>query len=440
VSLDSQWLLGTLRDLENRRTSPARYLVALSGGLDSTVLLHLLANARHSVPVEAVHVDHALHPQSARWADGAKRIAESLGIACRVVRVQVGRGAGPEAAARTARYAALAGAMRDGDWILSAHHLDDQAETLLLNLMRGSGPEGLAAMPPMRRFGPGYLVRPLLGTPRSALLAYAQAAGLTWIDDPSNDDRSFDRNFLRQAVFPVLTRRWPDAASRIARSAALAGDVAALLQEESDRHLEAMGARNGRLPVAGLKALSSAHAAGAIRRAADRAGLPKPTASAVTQIIGPMLDARRDATPVVRWAGGECRRYRDTLYLQRPLGLPDFEGRRLAPGTPAPLGSGYGELALEPVEGQGLDPAVAGAGLVLRTRRGGEEIRPAGHVHTRKLKKLHQDAGVFPWLRGAVPLLYSGEALVAVADLWIAAGAAAAPGYTVRWRDAPQYR
>jgi tRNA(Ile)-lysidine synthase len=440
VSLDSQWLIGTLGDLENRWTSPARYLVALSGGLDSSVLLHLLASARHAVRVEAVHVDHALHPESGRWANGAMRFAESLGVACRIVRVEVGPGAGPEAAARAARYAALADAMQSGDWLLSAHHLDDQAETLLLNLMRGSGPEGLAAMPTMRRFGRGYLVRPLLGTPRSALLAYAQAAGLTWIDDPSNEDSSFDRNFLRQAVLPVLARRWPDASSRIARSAAHASDVAGLLQEVNDRDLDAMEARDGRLPVAGLKALPMSRAAGAIRRAAERAGLPKPNASAVTQIITSMLYAREDSMPVVRWTGGECRRYRATLFLRRPLAEPDFEGRRLAPGMPAALGPGYGELELELGEGPGLDPAVAVAGLVLRTRRGGEEIRPTGHAHTRKLKKLHQVTGVLPWLRGAVPLLYSGERLVAVGDLWIAASAVATPGYTVRWRDAPPYR
>ena len=152
MTLDPAWLYGTLRSLESTSARPARYVLALSGGLDSTVLLHLLAGTRemHDVPILAVHVDHSLHAKSGQWAADAQAFAGSLGVACDIVRVDVGRDGGPEAAAREARYAALRGLMRDGDWLLSAHHRDDQAETLLLNLMRGSGPDGLAAMPAMR--------------------------------------------------------------------------------------------------------------------------------------------------------------------------------------------------------------------------------------------------------------------------------------------------
>ncbi|HEX5787622.1 MAG TPA: tRNA lysidine(34) synthetase TilS [Woeseiaceae bacterium] len=440
-------LVEVLRSLERRAAAPARYVVALSGGLDSTVLLHALAASRdeHGVPLAAVHVDHGLHPHAPRWAADAMRFAAALGVECRIVAVEVGAGGGPEAAAREARYAALAAAMSAGDWLLSAHHEDDQAETLLLNLLRGSGPAGLAGMPRIRPFGPGYLARPLLGTTRSELARYAAAAGLEWNDDPSNADEAYDRNYLRTRILPLLASRWPDAAGRLARSAFLAGESTTLLQELADADLGAHatgGALPGgglRLPVAALAALSRPRAANLLRRGVHQAGLPPIPATRLATLQDTLLEARDDANPLVRWPGAQCRRFRDHVYLLPPDAEPDFEGRVLTPDVPLALGVGRGELALErSVEG-GIDPALAGPGLVLRTRHGGEEIRPRGHAHTRKLKKLLQERNVLPWHRDALPLLYAGETLVAVADLWVAADAVAAPGYVVRWRHAPAY-
>lgn len=442
MTLDPAWLHGTLRSLETRSARPARYVLALSGGLDSTVLLHLLAGTRdlHDVPVDAVHVDHGLHDDSGRWAAAACAHARSLGIACRVIRADVGRDGGPEAAARDARYAALRTTMRAGDWLLSAHHRDDQAETLLLNLMRGSGPEGLAAMPPCRPFGPGHLVRPLLTITRDELSAYAAAEGLSWTDDPSNRDTVFDRNYLRREVLPVLARRWPDSAARIARSAAHLGDIGELLHDVADHDLAAMSAVSGRLPVSGVRALGRERQAQVLRRAVDRAGLPKLTARALREIVTSLLAARDDASPVVHWAGAECRRYRDTLYLATVPAEPAFDGLELAPDAPVSLGPGYGTLSLTLQPGTGLDPDRAAGGLVLRRRTGGEEIKPFGQRHTRKLKKLLQEHGVLPWRRDTLPLVYAGERLVAVGDLWIAADAVAAPGLALRWDGAPDYR
>lgn len=439
MSFDAASLLSQLRGLETSSGAPARYLVAFSGGLDSSVLLHALAKAAlpGTVPVEAIHIDHGLHPDSADWARAAQVFSDECGVPCQVVRVDVGGVGGPEAAAREARYRALEAEMRTGDWLLSAHHVNDQAETLLLNLMRGSGPEGLAAMPAIRRFGPGYLVRPLLVTTRKQLLDYAEAAGIDWIDDPSNAELSFDRNYLRQVVLPHLERRWPEAAARIARSAAHAGDVAHWLRDTCDYYLQRMGACGGRIPLAGLRTLPASRAGMAIRRAVDLEGLPKITSTACAEILSTMLDSRTDATPVVRWAGAECRRYKDALYLHRVPEPPDFDGRQLAPGRPVALGPRRGEIALEAVPGAGLDPALAKAGLRLRRRLGGERIRPQGDAHTRQLKKLLQDRGVYPWCRDDLPLLYAGDRLVAVAHLWIDANAAAEPGYAICWRDAP---
>ncbi len=441
MNLDPACLQRVLRGLQSPQTSPARYLVALSGGLDSTVLLHALAATRgsHAVPLAAVHVDHGLHRESGRFAALAADFAKSLDVHCEIVTISVGSGAGPEAAARDARYSALASRMRAGDWLITAHHADDQAETLLLNLLRGSGPEGLAAMPPIRPFGPGFLVRPLLGAARADLATYAAEAGLAWNDDPSNADQSLDRNYLRQQVLPNLRARWPHAVRRLGRSAELNREAARLLREIADREIEALRTPDGELPAAALRELPSATKGRILRRAVERAGLPQVPPGAFGEILNSLLGARADSNPLVSWHGGHCRRFRDTLYLLPPEPEPAFEGRRLAPGRPVDLGAGLGRLMLEKIAITGIAPALAEAGLVLQARRGGEEIKPLGHEHTRKLKKLLQDHGVFPWLRDSLPILYAGSELVAVADLWIAAAAAATPGYAIRWHDAPRY-
>lgn len=409
--------------------------------MDSTVLLHALAATRgsHATPLAAVHIDHGLQPDSRLWAEAAVRFAESLGVPCEVVEVSVGKGAGPEAAARDARYAALESQMAAGDWLISAHHADDQVETLLLHLLRGSGPDGVAGIPPFRRLGKGFLVRPLLTIPRDELAAYAAAHALTWIEDPANSDQRMDRNYLRHEVLPRLRARWPKASRQISRSAGLLRDTALLLREIADRDIDALSASPHVLPVSVLRQMPLEQKGRILRRAVDRVGLPKLPAISYIEIITSLLEARADSNPVVRWPGGECRRFRDRLYLMAPLSDPEFDGRVLKPGEPVELGAGLGRLSLEPCDGQGIAPSLAAAGLVLCRRQGGERIRPIGDAHSRKLKKLLQDRGVFPWLREALPLLYAGEDLVAVADLWIAAESAASPGYEVRWIAAPAY-
>lgn len=442
MSFDAERLLGILRGFETPALRPTRYLVALSGGLDSNVLLHALAASAERLdrPLAAVHVDHGLHPDSVRWARDAERFARSLGVDCDILPVTVAGSGGPEAAARRARYAALESAMHPGDWLLSAHHQDDQAETLLLNLLRGSGPDGLGAMPALRPFGPGWLVRPLLDSPRADLEAYAAAAGLTWSDDPSNLEIAYDRNFLRHQVLPTIRARWPDAAGRLSRSAALHREAASLLKATADRALAELGEQPGQLPAEGFFSLPEGARASVLRRAVERSGLPQLTAAALAEILGSMKDAREDANPVVRWPGGECRRFREQLYFLLPVPEPEFAGRELLPGEPLELGAGFGTLALEMSAEGGIDPALAERGLTLRTRQGGERITPAGDPHRRKLKKLLQESGVYPWMREKLPLLYAGEELVVVADLWIAAGTARTPGYAVRWRGAPRYK
>ncbi|WP_147674782.1 tRNA lysidine(34) synthetase TilS, partial [Vulcaniibacterium tengchongense] len=210
-------------------------VVGFSGGLDSTVLLHWLAAdpALRARGLRALHVNHALHPAADAWQRHCVAVCERLQVPLRSVRVEVQRGAGSglEAAAREARHAAFAAELAAGEVLVLAHHRADQAETFLLRALRASGPDGLAAMRPWRRYGAGWLWRPLLGCGRDALLAHARAHGLGWIDDPGNADPAFDRNFLRARVLPLLRERWPHADAALARAAALCGEAQALLED-----------------------------------------------------------------------------------------------------------------------------------------------------------------------------------------------------------------
>jgi tRNA(Ile)-lysidine synthase len=441
VSFDPKHLLARLDELETDANRPTRYIIALSGGLDSTVLAHALAETRelHGRELLAVHVDHGLQGDAGVWDQHCRALASSFGIRyiAESVTVDPSSGRGLEAAAREARYAALASHVGRDDWLLSAHHLNDQAETMLLNLMRGSGPAGIAGIGILNPFASGWLARPLIDVPREDLETYAATAGLEWVEDPSNEDRRFDRNFLRHDVLPVLAERWRDVVGRLARSAELAGEAALLLDELADHDLRAVGDSHDRIDISGLPALSEPRQRNLLRHAARRAGLPAPSAVQLTSILEQLVPAREDAQPVVGWPGAEARRYRGKLYIL-PAGseepLPD--GLELG-SSPLELPHGLGTLSLSPGAALGLSDAVIAQGLSVHWRRGGEEIKPAGQQHTRKIKKLLQQEGVVPWMRERLPLLYSGGELVAVGDLWIAAAAASEPGNAVRWRGRP---
>jgi len=256
VSFSPAILAEHLKEIESTAGRPARYVIAFSGGLDSTVLAHALARNSDvpDVPVLAIHVDHALQTDSANWSKHCAQIAAELEIDFRslLVDVQLESGKGPEASARDARYAALSAELSNDDWLLSAHHREDQAETLLLNLIRGSGPAGVAGIGDVRRIGPGWLVRPMLNVDRADIELYANDMGLHWIEDPSNEDQRFDRNFLRHEVLPRLKSRWPDIAARLQRSAGHAGEASQLLIELAAIDLESLGSRAARLPISGF--------------------------------------------------------------------------------------------------------------------------------------------------------------------------------------------
>lgn len=402
---------------------PAPLCVAFSGGPDSTALLHALAQLPEARArgLRALHVDHGLQAQSATWAAHCMRFCATLAVPCAVlpVHVEPATGGGLEAAARDARYAALATQLGAGEWLVLAHHRDDQAETVLLKLLRGAGPEGLGGMRELRAFGRGQLWRPLLALPRQQLLEHVARWQLPSIDDPSNRDTQLARNLLRHDILPRLQQHWPQAVHSIVHSAALSRAAADALQTQWLAALDGLrDPANDSLEVAGWLALNPALRDPLLDHWLHGRGLRAPTTAQRRQIEQQSL-ARADQVPRICWPGTELRIWKGRLWAMTPRQVPPPDWQATWHGEPLPLADG-GTLALQPAHAR-LD-----APLTLRLRRGGERIKPLGDTHTRDLRDLFQQAHLPPWQRGACPLLYLGDELVAVADRWISARGAAA--------------
>ncbi len=411
----------------------------LSGGVDSIVLLALLRRIAPNLGFElrALHVNHGLSPHAPDWERFCRAHCARRRVPFQAIRVRVaGEGANVEAQARVARYQAFAqcGAER----IVLAHHRDDQAETLLLNLVRGSGVHGLAGMPPMRLLDGAQpasrvrLVRPLLGIARSDLVRYAQARRLRWIEDESNRDVRFARNFLRLEVLPLIERRFPGVHATLARSAAHLRDAAALLDDlaASDRAASGDGHR---LEVKRLCALGDARAANALRLLLASHGEAPPGLARTREMLRQLMSARADAQPAIDLERFSVRRFRGWIELvasnrafaSDPLPWNGEHSVRLADGT---------ELVATPSRGNGISAArLRAAAVTIRRRRGGERIRVARTGATRTLKNLLQEAGVAPWVRARMPLVYCGERFAWAPFVGVAADFQAAAGERA-WR------
>ncbi|BBD79949.1 tRNA lysidine(34) synthetase TilS [Aerosticca soli] len=404
--------------------------VAFSGGPDSTALLHALAAMPEARVrgLRALHVDHGLQADSARWARHCTELCDGLGIACAVVRVDVVRhGEGLEAAARRARYAAFAATLRAGERLVLAHHRDDQAETVLLKLLRGAGPEGLGGMRETRPLGHGVLWRPLLALPRAALREYLDAHDLVAIDDPANADTTLARNHLRHVILPRLAVHWPHAAEAIAHSAALCRAATdALRREWLAAFARLHDARTNSLEIAGWRALDPALRDPLLDHWLHAQGLPAPTRAQRAQILR-QCSARAGQSPCIRWPGAEVLVWKGRLWARRPQPDCDPDWQACWHGEPLQLPDG-GELVLDP-------PLRLSVPLTVRLRRGGERLRPVGDRHTRELRDLFQAADVPPWQRRVCPLIYEETTLIGVADRWLTArGAAIFAGTRPRWR------
>lgn len=423
-----------------------RFIVAYSGGLDSHVLLHALASDRGQLGKAefiAVYVNHGLSPHADRWAEHCKIQCENLDIHFRQYKVDATpeEGESPEAVAREVRYNVFAEFMGSGDCLLTAHHQDDQAETLLIQLLRGSGPRGLAAMPVVAEFASGWHARPMLGISRSELEAYAKEHDLAWVNDESNFDTGFDRNFLRHEIMPLLKKRFPSAPATLFRTSQLCAEAADLLAETARQDYQNVEIGDNRLSANDLYDIGELRARNLLHQWFRDHGFATPTAAQMQRVWEDVVCTADESCPLVSWNGVEVRRYRDIVFVVREL-MPHDINQVLQWDLEESMeitGLGLLSAASQRVaEGQLLlsEQKLAGRKLEIRFRQGGEDIQPVGRQGHHSLKKLFQEEGIPPWERDRLPLLYLDDELVAVADLWIAEGYAAQTeslGYEVRW-------
>lgn len=416
---------------------PVRICIGLSGGLDSIVLLHIIANlrVRWTCDVFAVHIHHGLSPNADRWGDFVRQAAADLNLPCEVVRVDVDQreALGLEAAARVARYAVFE--RQNCDFLLLAQHQDDQAETVFLNLLRGSGVRGLAAMPECRLLEGGVLVlRPLLNSRRMELQAYAQAHALRWVEDESNADQSLSRNFLRHSVFPSLNAVFPGVSVALARSAAHMAEADAVLTEVAQMDLQACCVDDA-FDLVSAAQLSPLRARNAIRYWLNRAGVV-PDARAFDELLRMMSDAQPDVVPVWTWREHAVRRYRGALHVtpvRFKCGTPTLCAWQ--DGADMVLPAWGGVLCWEKVAGlAGIGEEFLRRDLVLRPRAGGERLRVHAQGPNRTLKNLYQESGILPWLRDSTPILWVDGRVAAVPGLWVGAEFSVPDGWQASWR------
>ncbi|HTS21789.1 MAG TPA: tRNA lysidine(34) synthetase TilS [Casimicrobiaceae bacterium] len=416
--------------------SGARLAIALSGGIDSMVLLDAACAvaADRGIELAAIHVHHGISPNSDRWAAFCAGECAARGVPLAVERLELRRerGSSLEAQARKLRYERLR--RSDADLIALAHHADDQAETLLLQLLRGAGPQGLAAMAPFAAGRPAFL-RPLLGLSRDALVAYARLRGISWIEDESNADRRYARNFIRHEIAPLLRQRFPGYPAPLLRAASHQAEAAGLADDLAT--LDARGAiDSGGLARARLAELAPARARNLLRWYLRGKGLRSPSEARLADMLRQLLAAADDARIRIELDGAEIGRHRGRIAVHAPTVGSCL---RIWSGEPEVALPG-GMLAFEAASGTGIAAAkMVRKSVTLRSRAGGERIRLAANRPTRAVKKLLQEAGMPQWEREALPLVWAGDELVAVPGIGVALAFQAAPGeasWRIEWRPA----
>ena len=428
----SSTVVDVLREfLASRVDGKRRVCVALSGGLDSVVLLHascaLMTTARLPIELSAIHVHHGLSPNAEAWSAFCSVLCESLQVPLDVVRVEVPKdsGEGLEAAARRQRYSAFAAC--GADWLALAHHRDDQAETVLLNLLRGAGVAGAAGMlaERPRRNGP-TLIRPLLDLPRSALADYANAHGLRWIDDESNADVHFRRNFLRHDVLPLLEEKFPAAQRALSRAAGHFAEGAALLRELAAIDRVAVMGVSGRLGLAAFNALSPARARNLLRQTWVEAGFRAPDARWLDEALAQLASASPLSEMRVETPDGALCVYRGEIYFLRQMPPVDALPMRWHGENVLPWAGGWLRLTGAPGVGIGLRH-LTGAIVEIRARQGGERLQCHPARPRRNLRNVLQERGMPPWERARLPFLWIGDRLAWVGGVGVDVAFACAP-------------
>lgn len=389
-----------------------RMVVALSGGLDSIFLLNVAAAwfaDRAEGVVSALHINHQLQAAARDMAEQSRLACDLLGIPLTQVSIDVDAGKSLENEARKARYRAFEQHLGPGDCLLMAHHADDQAETVLFRLVRGTGVRGLAGMPQSRPLGAGRLCRPLLGMPRSEIEGLARQWALQWFDDPTNEETGYDRNYLRHQVLVPLTHRWPGVIGSIGRASRQCDEASQLTARLAALQRRDIEDDRQRLAVAGLVALDLSEQKNLLRWWLIDCGYEPPPAARLEQAMADLLSAGPDREPELRGAGYCVRRYQGKLYCLRDRGVAPASNVTWVTDDVLPWAGG----AVKAIGGG------RSLTLTVTARQGGERLRPLPGGPSRPLKKWLQEQGVPPWERDRIPLIWQDDELVAVGDLWV---------------------
>lgn len=399
-------------------TPAKKFLIAYSGGLDSHVLLHMMSQlSNSSIQYRAIHIHHGLQKVADDWESHCQRMCDDLNLSLEIKRLglKVRTGESVEEIARRERYKAFSSSMSNDEFLLTAHHQNDQAETLLLQLFRGAGVKGLAAMPEIRQFGSNDRqrkhLRPFLNLTRQFLEEYANYNQLNYIEDPSNQDHRFDRNYLRNNIMPQLRQRWRGIDKTIARSATIQAETLQILNEFAENELGLICSNfDNTLHIPGLIKHSKAKQNLLIRHWINKSGFVIPSDKKLKHIFSDVINASEDSQPLIEWQGSQIRRFQDKLFLLEPL--PEHDTKSMiswVENQPLEIPSLSLTLSAD-------DYPHGSSNVTVRFRQGGEKIQIPNRGSI-SLKNLMQESGVPPWLRSRLALIYVGDKLLKVIGL-----------------------
>ena len=414
--------------------------VSLSGGIDSIVLLHALKKVSNKdFSIRAIHINHNLHEGSQSWADFCQKTCDQIQIQINIHSVKINNkeGFGIEAAARKVRYQKFQESIQEGEWLMTAHHQDDQLETILLRMARGTGVEGLQGIQKQFNFGRGNILRPLLDVSKSEILGYAMKNKLDWVEDTSNQETHFDRNFLRMKVIPTLKERWPAFSSSVSRLSNISTQTSTLLKELAEQDLGPdCPIKNLDIEIFNNKSIG--RIINIIRFLMFKNEMSVPSMKVLNSGVSTLLNPK-SVNPSMVWDNYCIKRYLDKLYFLKLSELQPNQGNQLINWSidePLILDESGSMLLATIIKGQGLSLKKCDKNLDVQFRKGGESIRPVGHKITKKLKKLFQEDHILPWVRDKIPLLYKKNELIGVGDLWFNQNYIASEeedGFLVNW-------
>ena len=396
-----------------------RLIVAFSGGSDSAALLHAVANSclPKELNIVAAHVNHGLLADSDSWEDFCREQAANLGVEflCHRVAQPPRAGQNVEAWARDQRYGWFKRIVAPQDFVVTAHHLDDQLETFLLRLLRGAGPHGLSAIKVRQSLSVGYLIRPMLRLTKQEVARYLQQQQIEYVDDPSNTHLEIDRNYLRHTVLPIIRDRWPHAANKVGEAAEIQDSLAREIDRKANKLIDEISLDGGsKLAYEPVKAATTERRFAIIRAWCKHRNLGTPEHRHFREIEKALFVANPKATSCIAWKNAELRYYQNVLYLRERE--PEFDATlNYLWDVKSALPLAHGELTVSATASGGLMESIRSKHCSIRYyRQQGERCHPVGRAHSQSLKKLFQAWRVPPWERSKIPILWVDGEIAAV--------------------------